>query len=176
MQSFLESRGIELTFGDPSDAPDAETCCGLGNRKDQLFNTILDRDGVETYESTVQFINQCKSLGVKVGVASSSKNCAKILEKVGLLDLFETRVDGVVSAELKLKGKPEADIFTVAADQLGCSYDDTIVIEDAVSGVQAGKAGNFGLTLGLARENNSHELWVQGADIVVTDMSEITIE
>lgn len=114
---------------------------------------------MEVYESTVDFVKQCKAMGVRVGVASSSKNCAKILTKAGLLDLFETRVDGEVSAEMKLKGKPEADIFTVATDKLGCSYDDTIVIEDAVSGVQAGKAGNFGLTLGLARENNSQELW-----------------
>lgn len=92
------------------------------------------------------------------------------------LDLFEVRVDGVVSAELGLKGKPEADIFTVAADKMGCSYDRTIVVEDATSGVQAGLKGNFGLVLGIARENNARELYVNGADIVVTDFSEITLE
>lgn len=164
-----------MEFGDPSDGPDANTCCGLGNRKDKFFNEILDRDGVEVYQSTVDFIKEIKALGVKVGVASSSKNCEKILKACNLLDQFETRVDGVVSAEMKLKGKPEADIFTVATANLGCKVDETIVVEDAVSGVQAGKNGNFGLTLGLAREDNVHELWVQGADIVVEDMSETSV-
>lgn len=114
-------------------------------------------------------------MGVKVGVASSSKNCEKILKACNLLSLFETRVDGVVSAEMKLKGKPEADIFTVATANLGCSVYETIVVEDAVSGVQAGSNGNFGLTLGLAREDNANELFVNGADIVVNDMSEIDL-
>lgn len=114
-------------------------------------------------------------MGVKVGVASSSKNTIGILEAAGLSDIFETRVCGLVSAELGLKGKPEADIFTVATDRLGCTYDRTIVVEDAVSGVQAGNAGNFGLTLGLAREENVRELYVNGADIVVKDMAEIDL-
>jgi trehalose/maltose hydrolase-like predicted phosphorylase len=108
-----------------------------------------------------------------VGVASSSKNCKAVLEKAGIIDLMETRVDGVVSAEIGLKGKPEPDIFTTAADNLGVPYDKAVVIEDAVSGVQAGKAGNFGLVLGVARENNSQELKTNGADIVVEDISEI---
>lgn len=176
VQSFLESRGIALEFGEDTDGPEANTCCGLGNRKDKFFNDILDRDGVECYQSTVDFIKQIKDLGVKVGVASSSKNCEKILKACNLLDLFETRVDGVVSKELGLKGKPEADIFTVATANLGCHVDDTIVVEDAVSGVQAGRNGSFGLTLGLAREDNVAELKANGADIVVEDMSEITLD
>lgn len=176
VQDFLSSRGIELPFGDPSDSFDSETICGLGNRKDHAFNEILKKDGVGVYDSTVRLINQLKENGIRVGVASSSKNCAPVLEAAGLLHLFETRVDGVVSAELKLKGKPEPDIFTTAADNLGVSYERTAIVEDAVSGVQAGKKGDFGLVLGVAREENENELLVNGADLVVTDLSEITLE
>ncbi len=173
VESFLQSRGIEIPFGDPSDEPGLETICGLGNRKNQAFNEVLDRDGVEVYESTVALIHELKQKGIHVGVASSSKNCQAVLEKAGLIDFIETRVDGVVSAEIGLKGKPEPDIFTTASDNLGIDYDKAVVVEDAVSGVQAGKAGNFGLVLGIARENNKKELKTNGADIVVEDISEI---
>lgn len=176
VQDFLLSRGIELPFGDPSDDINSETVCGLGNRKDFAFNEILKRDGVGVYESTVDLIRQLKENDIKVGVASSSKNCAPVLDAAGLLGLFETRVDGVVSAELKLKGKPEPDIFTTAADNLGVSYERTAIVEDAVSGVQAGRRGDFGLVLGVAREENESELLFNGADLVVTDLSEISLE
>ena len=176
VESFLQSRNISLPFGDPSDDPGAETVCGLGNRKNQAFNEVLDRDGVEVYESTVSLMKELKEKGIRVGVASSSKNCEAVLEKAGLIHLVETRVDGVVSAEIGLHGKPEPDIFTTAADNLGVTYDKSVVVEDAVSGVQAGKKGNFGLVLGIARENNSHELKINGADIVVTDIDEIGFE
>lgn len=176
VQDFLHSRGIDLPFGDPSDSIETETVCGLGNRKDYAFNEILRRDGVAVYDSTVQLINQLKEQGIKVGVASSSKNCGPVLEAAGLLSLFETRVDGVVSTELNLKGKPEPDIFTRAADNMGVSYERTAIVEDAVSGVQAGKKGDFGLVLGIAREENEEELLLNGADLVVTDLSEISIE
>lgn len=176
VQDFLTSRGIELPFGDPSDNIDQETVCGLGNRKDYAFNEILRVDGVSVYDSTVELIKQLKENNIKVGVASSSKNCGPVLEAAGLLDLFETRVDGVVSAELKLKGKPEPDIFTTAADNMGVSYDRSVIVEDAVSGVQAGKKGDFGLVLGVAREENERELLLNGADLVVADLSEISLE
>lgn len=174
--SFLESRGIDIPFGDPSDDPVEETVCGLGNRKNINFNQVLDEDGVEVYESTVEILYALKEAGVRIGVASSSKNCKPVLEKAGLLDLFETRVDGVVSAEIGLNGKPEPDIFTTACDNLGVEYHRSVVVEDAVSGVQAGRKGNFGLTLGLARENNTRELLIGGADIVVEDMAEIGLD
>ncbi|MFC2115543.1 HAD-IA family hydrolase [Bacteroidota bacterium] len=171
--SFLESRGIDIPFGDPSDAPDAETVCGLGNKKNSVFNEVLKRDGVKLYDSTVELIHELKKEGIRIGVASSSKNCAPVLEAAGLLDLFETMVDGIVSAELGLQGKPEPDIFTRACDNLGVDYDLSVIVEDAVSGVQAGRKGNFGLVLGIAREENIRELLINGADIVVEDMAEL---
>ena len=174
--SFLESRDIDLPFGDPSDGSDKETVCGLGNRKNIMFNKVLDQDGVEVYDSSVQMLKELKEAGVRIGVASSSKNCKPVLEKAGLLHYFETRVDGVVSAEIGLHGKPEPDIFTTACDHLGVAYHRSVVVEDAVSGVQAGKKGNFGLVLGVARENNIQELYVGGADLVVEDLGEIGIE
>jgi len=176
VEDFLKSRGIVLPFGDPSDAHEKETVCGLGNRKDYAFNEILKIDGVGVYESTVSLIHELKSQNIRVGVASSSKNCGPVLETAGLLHLFETRVDGVVSAEMKLKGKPEPDIFTTAADNLGVSYDRSVIVEDAVSGVQAGQKGAFGLVIGVAREENSRELLLNGADIVVEDLEEIGID
>ena len=175
--SFLESRGIDIPFGDPEDPPGKETVCGLGNMKNCVFNQILGEDGaVEVYESTLAFIYNLKNAGIRVGIASSSKNCVAVLETAGLLDVFETRVDGVVSAELNLHGKPEPDIFTTACDNLGGTNDRTVVVEDAVSGVQAGAKGNFGLVLGIAREGNERELKLNGADIVVTDIQEIDID
>ncbi len=174
--SFLESRGIEIPFGDPSDPDDRETVCGLGNKKNTMFNLVLEDKGVETYESTVSLLHELKKEGIRIGVASSSKNCKSVLERAGLIDLFETRVDGVVSAELGLNGKPEADIFTTACDNLGVSYNKSVVVEDAVSGVQAGQNGNFGLVIGVAREDNTNDLLANGADIVVEDLEEISIE
>ena len=176
VDSFLRSRGIELSYGDPQDSPNLETVCGIGNRKNIAFNEILKTDGVEVYPSTVELIKKLKEEGIHVGVASSSKNCETVLKAAGLLDLMETRVDGVVSAELGLHGKPEADIFTTAADNMGVTYDRAVVVEDAVSGVQAGRNGNFGLVLGIAREDNEAELQENGADIVVSEIDEIGFE
>ena len=174
VNDFLTSRGITIPFGDPSDPAGKETCCGLGNGKNQAFNEVLDRDGVELYPSTVSLLHELKEAGIKLGVASSSKNCKPVLEAVNLLDIFDTRVDGEVSAELNLSGKPEPDIFTTACDNVGVSYAHSIVVEDAVSGVQAGAKGNFGLTLGIAREDNRKELEENGADFVVEDLEEIS--
>ncbi len=176
VESFLESRGIKLPWGDPSDEEVKETICGLGNRKNRAFNDVLESEGVEVFDSTVQLIHRLKGEGIRIGVASSSKNCEAVLIAAGLIGLFEARVDGVVSAELGLHGKPEPDIFTTACDLLGVPYDRAVIVEDAVSGVQAGARGNFGLTLGIAREDNARELLENGADIVVTDISEIGFE
>ncbi|MCA9400456.1 MAG: beta-phosphoglucomutase family hydrolase [Candidatus Omnitrophica bacterium] len=175
VQSFLESRNIDIPFGDPSDRPDQETVCGLGNKKNDTFVKVLEEDGVEVYPSTVALIKELIDCGIHVGVASSSKNCQLVLQKAGLEKYFETRVDGVVSAELGLQGKPEGDIFVRAAENMGCQPAKSIVVEDAVSGVQAGKNGGFGLVIGIAREGNSDELKANGADVVIEDFDGINV-
>ena len=176
IKSFLESRKIEIPMGDLSDSADKETVCGLGTKKNAKFRYVIKKYGVEIYPSTLAFLKSLKECGVKIGVASSSKNCQFILQASELEDLFETRVDGEVSAELGLKGKPEADIFVRAANNLGVVPANSIVIEDANSGVQAGRNGGFGLVLGVARKNNEFELLGYGADIAVRDLSEISFK
>ena len=176
VRSFLESRDIELPFGEINDIPEMPTICGLGNRKNEVFTEILIKEGPEVFQSTVDFIHELKSKGIRIGVASSSRNCKLILELAKLEDLFETRVDGEVSLELGLKGKPNPDIFTTAADNLGLHPHDCVVVEDAISGVQAGSAGNFGLVLGIAREIKGMRLQEEGADVVVRDLGEITVD
>ena len=173
VESFLKSRGIDLPWGDPEDEPGKDTVCGLGNKKNEAFREVLKKEGAEVYPATVELLKELKKAGVKLGVASSSKNCKAVLEAVDLEKYFETRVDGVVSAELGLNGKPEPDIFTTACENLGVSPENSIVVEDAVSGVQAGAKGNFGLTLGVAREDNMEELRKNGADVVVEDLEEV---
>lgn len=176
VKSFLESRGIDLPFGDPSDAPAKETCCGLGNRKNEKYQKSLQLEGARVFESSVSFIEELKKRGIKVGVASSSKNTKLVLEQTGLADLFETRVCGLVSAELGLKGKPQPDIFVQAAHNLGAEPGECLMVEDAISGVTAGRRGNFGLVLGIARHIDGQQLLENGADMVVTDLAEISIE
>lgn len=176
VQSFLESRGINLEYGDPGDGLDKETVCGLGNRKNKKFVEVLKEKGAEVYQTTVETIHDLKKNGIKIGVASSSANCQYILQSTGLEELFETRVDGVVSKQLGLKGKPEGDIFVTAAKNLGSDPDKAIVVEDAVSGVQAGVNGGFGLVIGVARENNQADLKQNGADVVIEDFKGITTD
>ena len=147
VKSFLDSRNIDLPFGSPEDSTDLETVCGLGNRKNKTFNEVLKNEGVEVYPSTVNLLDQLKKDNIRIGVASSSKNAEAVLKAAGLSHYIETRVDGVVSAEIGLKGKPAPDIFLTAAHNLGVDINKSIVVEDAVSGVQAGKNGNFGLVL-----------------------------
>ncbi len=176
VKSFLKSRGIEFPFGKYSDPPDRETVCGMGNRKNIDFQKVLRREGPDVFETSIKFIKALKKKGIKVGVASSSKNCKLILKLAGFEDLFETCVDGNISQKLGIKGKPYPDIFVTASKNLGLLPGECMVVEDAVSGVQAGRNGNFGLTLGMARNDIGEELKLNGADIVVHDLSEISIE
>ena len=169
VNDFLKSRGIDIPFGDPSDDPSKETVCGLGNKKNIKFREVLNKQGVEMYDPVVTLVRDLESKNIPRGVASSSKNCQFVLQAAGIEELFLTRVDGVVSAELGLNGKPEGDIFVTAANNMGATPEKSIVVEDAVSGVQAGKNGKFGLVIGLAREGNAKELKENGADIVLTD-------
>lgn len=171
--SFLEARGIVIPAGDPGDSADTETVCGLGNRKNEAFLEVLHEKGAEVYPSSFLLLQELRSAGIKLGVASSSKNCRAVLEAVRLLGMFDARVDGEVSAVMGLKGKPEPDIFIKTCDLLNAEVARTIVVEDAISGVQAGYKGGFGLTLGVARENNADELKENGAGFVVNDLEEV---
>lgn len=175
VSSFLESRGINIPFGDPSDCSRKETACGLGNQKNDKFIEILKEKGVDEYPATIKMIRKLRESGVKVGVASSSKNCRYVLESAKIADLFETRVDGRTLIELNLKGKPEGDMFVKAAFNLGVVPGESIVVEDASSGVKAGRNAGFGLVVGLARENNKDLLFENGADIVFSDLKETNL-
>ena len=176
VRSFLESRGIHIPFGDPSDTPDKETICGIGNKKNVAFLQLIKKQGVDVYPTTIQFIKELKEAGIPSGVISSSKNGRHILQSAGIENLFQTRVDGEVSAQLKLRGKPEGDVFVVAAYNLGAHPGKAVVVEDAISGVQAGRNGGFGLVIGLARKDNEDALLQNGADIAMKDISEIDLQ
>jgi len=176
VQSFLKSRKISVPFGKPEDPETKETCCGIGNRKNVVFNQLLDKGKVEPFDAAIDLISDLKNAGIRVGIVSSSKNCQKILRAAGVEDLFETRVDGVISAELGLKGKPAGDAFVTAALNLGTTPDRSVVVEDATSGVQAGRNGGFALVIGVARKHNEKSLFKYGADVVVRNMSPITLE
>jgi len=166
VKSFLASRDMVLPEGTPDDDPSMETAWGLGNRKNGYFKTVLDQQGAEVDEKTVAFIHGLRDAGVRVAVASSSKNCGPILERAGLSDLFEARVDGIVSEELGLDGKPNPDIFVEAARRIDAAPQRTVVVEDAISGVQAGRAGGFGLVIGIDRVGAAVALRTHGADLV----------
>jgi beta-phosphoglucomutase family hydrolase len=173
VRSFLQSRGIDLPEGTRTDPSEAETVCGLGNRKNKLVNRVLDDEGVAVYEGSVRLMHQLRDSGVRLGVVSSSRNCVAVLTAAGLLDLFDARVDGVVAAERGLPGKPAPDTFLAAARDLGATPERAVVVEDAISGVQAGRAGGFGLVIGVDRDGDAEALRSNGADVVVADLGEL---
>jgi len=172
VKRFLESRNIELPYGSPDDPPERETVCGLGNKKNDLFLKYL-QEGVKVYDSTVSLIRKLKDEGVTTAIVSSSKNCSAVLEAAGITDLFDTQVDGVVSEQLNLPGKPRPDIFLEAARRLGVQPEDGCAVEDALSGVEAAYQGEFRYVIGLDRQNQSQRLREQGADMVVHDLVEL---
>jgi beta-phosphoglucomutase family hydrolase len=171
--SFLESRGIELPMGHAEDPPDKETVFGLSKRKEALFLAHLNQDGVQVYDSTISLIKTLRENHVKTAIISASRNCEMVLKKAGVLDLFDTRVDGIVAEKLKLPGKPKPDIFLEAARRLNVPPEKAVVVEDAIAGVQAGHAGGFGLVIGVNRSKHAAELKKQGADVVVNDLSQV---
>jgi beta-phosphoglucomutase family hydrolase len=174
VRDFLHSRGIDLPEGSPDDPPDAETVSGVGNRKNELVKEALEQGGVEVYQGSVALVRALRDAGVKTGVVSSSANCAAVLRAAGIEDLFEVRVDGKVAAELNLPGKPAPDTFLEAAREIGVDAKRTVVVEDAISGVQAGRAGGFGLVIGIARHDEPSVLREEGADLVVADLGELS--
>lgn len=173
VRSFLESRGIELPYGDPEDPPTAETICGLGNRKNELIHEVLQSEGADVFEGSVALVRQLHDQGMKTAVVSASRNCDAVLKAAGIDDLFDLRVDGNVAARLNLEGKPAPDTFLEAAKELGVHPRRAVIVEDAVSGVQAGRAGGFGLVIGVDRKGDARALEENGADLVVSDLGEL---
>jgi beta-phosphoglucomutase family hydrolase len=173
VRDFLKSRAIELPEGNADDPPEVETVCGLGNRKNDMINDVLQSEGVEPYEGSIALVRQLRRQGMKTAVVSSSQNCLAVLEGAKMADLFDARVDGDVASRLNLRGKPAPDTFLAAATHLAVPPQRAVVIEDAISGVQAGRAGRFGLVIGVARKGEGDVLKDQGADVVVADLSEL---
>ncbi len=173
VRAFLASRDIVLAEGDPSDPPGADTVCALGNRKNELFNTILERDGVVPYPSSTATLELLDEYHVEAAIVSSSKNARSVLDAAGLGARFEVVVDGTVAAVRHIAGKPAPDMFTHAADQLGVTPDRAVVVEDAVSGVAAGAAGGFAVVIGVDRGAGAPALLSHGATFVVADLAEL---
>jgi beta-phosphoglucomutase family hydrolase len=173
VQSFLESRGIHMPYGDPDSPPNKETICGLGNHKDEMVKEAIQSEGVEPFEGSVAFVRQIRNQGIRTGVVSASSNCEAVLKSAGIADLFDVRIDGEVAARLNLAGKPAPDTFLKAAEELGVVPQRAVVVEDAISGAQAGRDGGFGLVVGIDRKADPESLWENGADIVVNDLAEM---
>ena len=172
VRTFLASRGLTLDDGSPDDPPGRETACGLGNRKNGMFSDLLATEGVETYPGTLAVVHHLIRHGVRCAVVSSSRSCEAILHAAGLADLFELRVDGQVAERQGLAGKPAPDTFVHAARVLGVAPSRSAVVEDAIAGVEAGRAGGFGLVVAIDRTGAAAELAQAGADVVVTDLGE----
>ena len=173
VRDFLASRSIRLPEGSPDDPPQAETVDGLGNRKNDLVNKIIEDKGVEPYEGSVKLIRQLRDQGFRIAVVTSSQNCTAVLKAAKLDDCFDLQVDGNMIHAQHLAGKPAPDTYLMAARLLGVEPKRAVVIEDALSGVEAGRAGNFGLVIGVARKGNTDELRRHGANLVVNDLDEL---
>jgi len=173
VRSFVQSRAVDLPEGTHDDPPGFESIGALGNMKNAMFQTILRRDGIEAYPGSVRLLDALTERGTGVAVVSSSRNAPEVLEASGLAPRFEVVVDGSVAARLGLSGKPAPDTFLEAAKELGVPAQQAVVAEDAISGVAAGRAGGFGLVLGVDRGAGHAALRDAGADIVVDDLAEL---
>ncbi|MDQ0905567.1 beta-phosphoglucomutase family hydrolase [Streptomyces canus] len=173
VRTFLASRGIELPDGNPDDPPGAETVHGLGNRKNALVLEKIRTDGVEAYDDTLTYIRAARAQGLRTAIVSSSANCRDVLRAIDAEDLFDVRVDGVVAVERHLPGKPHPDTFLAAARDLGLDAPRSAVFEDALAGMDAGRAGGFGYVVGLDRVGQADALYEHGADIVVKGLAEL---
>jgi len=174
VRDLLAARGLDLPQGTPDDSPDAETVCGLGNRKNAAFSAELAENGVSPYPGSVAFLDAAIAAGYAVAVVSSSANATSVLEAAGLRDRFEVVVDGVVAVRDRLAGKPAPDTYLDGARLLGLDPASCAVVEDATSGVAAGAAGPFGLVVGVDRGVGHDALLAAGADVVVDDLAELT--
>lgn len=175
VSGFLSSRHIDFPYGKPDDPPDAHTICGVGNRKNARFLELVESGEIPVFDTTVALVDQLRDAGVRCGVASSSRNCRLVLNQTGLMEKFETVVDGTDSKDLGLSGKPAPDIFVTACERLDVDPTESMMVEDAYSGVEAGRNGSFGLVLGVARNGDPDGLKERGADLVVSDMGETSL-
>ncbi|MBX9392146.1 beta-phosphoglucomutase family hydrolase [Streptomyces sp. TRM72054] len=173
VRTFLASRGIHLPEGGPDDPPDAPTVHGVGNRKNDLLLAKIRSGGVEAYDSTLRYIEAVRAQGLRTAIVSSSANCRDVLRAIDAEDLFDVRIDGVVAAERKLPGKPRPDTFLAAAHDLGVQARQAAVFEDALAGMDAGRAGDFGCVVGVDRAGQADALYAHGADRVVQDFAEL---
>jgi beta-phosphoglucomutase family hydrolase len=172
-RGFLASRGISLPDGEPTDGPDAETINGLASRKNDLVHEKINDLGVDVYPGSVRYLHAVRDAGLATAVVSSSANAELVLQVAGLSDLVDHRVDGVVAKERHLAGKPAPDTFLAAADDLGVPREQAAVFEDALAGVEAGRAGRFGIVVGVDRLGQAEALREHGADVVVTDLADL---
>jgi beta-phosphoglucomutase family hydrolase len=173
VQSFLASRGIDLPQGTPDDPPKAETIDGLGNRKNEIVMTMIHEQGVQPYEGSVRYVHAVIEAGLRRAVVSSSTNTRDVLKAAGIDDLFDQIVDGVVAEREHLKGKPAPDTFLAGARAVGVEPREAAVFEDALAGVEAGRAGRFGIVVGVDRVGQADALRAHGADVVVKDLAEL---
>lgn len=173
VRSFLASRGIELPEGDPNDPPGTDTVAGLGNRKNEIVLSLIRSQGVKPYEGSVRYVRAVRDAGLRRAVVSASANCKDVLVAAGIEDLFEVRIDGIVAEREHLKGKPAPDTFLAAAHALGVEPAQAAVFEDALAGVEAGRAGQFGFVVGVDRSGQAEALRQHGADIVLSDLAEL---
>jgi beta-phosphoglucomutase family hydrolase len=173
VRSFLASRGIELAEGTHDDPPEADTVAGLAKRKNLLLRALLKHDGVEVFAGSVRFVEAVRDAGLRRAVVSASANCREVLEAAAIADLFEARVDGLVARREHLPGKPAPDMFLAAARLLDVQPAAAAVFEDALAGVAAGRAGRFGLVVGVDRVGQADALREHGADVVVSDLAEL---
>ncbi len=172
-RSFLESRGIDLPEGTPDDPPGTPTVYGLSNRKNDLVLAKLAAGGVQVYQGTVTYIRSVREKGISTGIVSSSANTQQVLDSAGLTALFDVRVDGLVAKQRGLRGKPAPDTFLAAAEALSVPASRAVVFEDALAGVEAGRAGHFALVVGVDRVGQAAALREHGADVVVQDVAEL---
>lgn len=173
VDSFLRSRDIYLPWGDPEDPPGDSTVCAVGNLKNQMVGRRLRQEGVMPYPGSLRFLEMVEAQGLALGLVTSSANAGAVLEAAGLGSHFQVRVDGQVATALGLAGKPAPDPFLEAARRLAVTPAQAVVVEDAVSGIEAGRAGGFGLVIGVARHGNRADLLAAGADLVVGDLAEL---
>ena len=173
--SFLGSRGIELPWGSPSDPPGDTTVWALANRKNEDFQRVLIERGAQAFPSSVSFVRELQCHGIGTAIISASRNCQQVLEAAGIGGLFPVRVDGIEAERLALPGKPSPAVFVEAARRLGAGPGRSVVGEDALAGVQAGRNGGFALVVGVDRIRQRAALLRSGADVVVTDLAQLRV-